>query len=243
MSDGIYIGMAGAVARSDQLDAISDNLANSETQGFKKSTPTFEAFLADSGSKDQAFPVAVATAFDMTQGATLRTDEKLDVIPNSGSYLAVKNGDTIAFTRAGHITLDGNGFLSAAGLPLLDNGGQPIRIPDNKQPEIRADGSVYATAADGTPQSSGERLGTLATFKLSGPLERAGGQLMRPQPGGHAVQVDSGVNVGELELSNTSPLICAVQMVSVQRNFEAAMQSIQTYRMLDQRAADLGRVR
>jgi flagellar basal-body rod protein FlgF len=234
MADGIYIGMAGAVARADQLEAISDNLANSETMGFKKATPTFEAFLAQSQSKDQSFPVAVATAFDMTQGATLRTDERLDVIPNAGSFLAVKNGDSVAFTRAGHLTLDGNGFLSAAGLPVLDSGGQAIRVPDNKQPEIRTDGTVYA---------AGERLGQLATFALSGPLERAGGQLIRPQSNGHATQVESGMHVGELELSNTSPLICAVQMVSVQRYFEAAMQSIQTYRQLDQRAADIGRVR
>src|SRR5262245_18346620 len=64
MSDGIYIGMAAAAARSALLDSISDNLANAQTSGFKKSEPAFQAFLGEARSPDPAFPVAVATSFD-----------------------------------------------------------------------------------------------------------------------------------------------------------------------------------
>ena len=239
MADGMYIGMAGAAARAAQLEAISDNLANTQTPGFKKAEPAFEAFLADSKAKDQAFPVAVSTAFDLSEGASLHTGERLDVVPNDGAFLAVQNGDSVAFTRAGHLTLDPNGFLTAGHNPVLDVNGQPLRVPEN----VRAQPTQTEIHSDGTLWFANERIGQLATFKLSGPLERIGPTLMRPQPNGQAAAVQSGVRVGELELGNVSPLTCAVQMVSVQRHFEAAMQSIQTYRQLDQRAADVGRVR
>src|SRR5882724_6756266 len=127
MADGIYIGMAGAVARSEQLDSISDNLANAQTPGFKKSEPAFQAFLGDAQSKDQSFPVAVSTAFDLSEGATMRTNEKLDVVPNDCAFLAVTSPNGLAFTRNGHLTVDGGGVLRAAELPVLDRTGQAIR--------------------------------------------------------------------------------------------------------------------
>ena len=45
MADGIYVGMAAAAARAEQLDSIADNLANVETPGFKASHPAFQSFL------------------------------------------------------------------------------------------------------------------------------------------------------------------------------------------------------
>ncbi|MBK7858982.1 MAG: flagellar hook basal-body protein [Archangiaceae bacterium] len=235
MADGIYIGMAGAVARAAQLESISDNLANAQTPGFKKSEPTFQAFLGEAQSPDQAFPAAVSSAFDLSEGATMRTEEKLDVTPNGGAFLAVQSAGGMAFTRAGHLTLDAEGRLTAAHAPLLDVNGKELRIaPGAPAPEIRNDGSVY---------SGEERIGKIATFKLTGAMERIGSQLMRPVKDGQAAPVDAGVRIGELELGNTSPLTCAVQLVSAQRHFESAMQSIQTYRKMDERTTELGRVR
>ncbi|MBL8949542.1 MAG: flagellar hook basal-body protein, partial [Myxococcaceae bacterium] len=119
--------------------------------------------------------------------------------------------------------------------PVLDVNGGPIVVPPGRPPpQVRNDGTVY---------SGEERLGQLATFKLSGPLERLGSQLLKPVNGGTAQAVDAGVRVGELELANSSPLHCAVQLVSAQRHFENAMQTIQTYKKMDERTNELGRVR
>jgi flagellar basal-body rod protein FlgF len=49
--------------------------------------------------------------------------------------------------------------------------------------------------------------------------------------------------VGEVELGNASALESTVAMIAAQRSFDASMQAIQTYRTLDQRAAEVGRVR
>ena len=237
MADGIYIGMAGATARAAQLEAISDNLANAQTPGFKKQAPAFQAVFAESLRNDSLYPAAVSTAVDMSPGAVMRTDERLDVTPNEGNFLAVRTGGSVAFTRNGHLTVSNQGELMSAGSPVLDRSGQTIRLPDGKAgtpTEVHPDGTVYC----GT-----ERIGQLATFALTGPMERLGTSLIRPQETGRATMVEGTVQVGELEMGNSSPLQAAVEMVAAQRHFEASMQTIQTYRTMDERTNELGKVK
>jgi flagellar basal-body rod protein FlgF len=237
VSDGMYIAMAGASARAAQLESISDNLANAQTPGFKKAEPAFETFLASSGAKEQAFPVAVQTAFDLSPGATLRTGEKLDVTPQDGAFLSVATPSGIAFTRAGHLTVDGSGALIASHHRVLDTHGRPVQLPSlrpGQAPEVRNDGTVWVGE---------ERVAQLGTYRLAGALERVGPSLLKPQANGSATAVEPRVNIGELELGNASPLNCAVQLVAAQRHFETAMQNIQTYRRMDERSAEIGRVR
>jgi flagellar basal-body rod protein FlgF len=52
-----------------------------------------------------------------------------------------------------------------------------------------------------------------------------------------------GVRIGELELGNVNALQASVDMISAQRNYENSLQAIQTYRRLDERANEIGRVR
>jgi flagellar basal body rod protein FlgG len=54
---------------------------------------------------------------------------------------------------------------------------------------------------------------------------------------------DGSVRVGELELGNVTALESTVAMIGAQRNYELAMQAIQTYRQLDQRVVEVGRAR
>jgi flagellar basal-body rod protein FlgF len=49
--------------------------------------------------------------------------------------------------------------------------------------------------------------------------------------------------VGELELGNVGSLESAVAMITAHRQFETAMQAIETYKKMDERAIEIGRVR
>ena len=74
--------------------------------------------------------------------------------------------------------------------------------------------------------------------------DRAGPAMLRPGSGGSAEDFpEATLRIGEVELGNASPLETTVLMISAQRSFDASMQAIQTYRSLDQRAAELGRTR
>src|SRR5512147_1572388 len=92
MADGIYVSMCGAEARTEQLDAIADNLANASTPGFKASRPAFESFLprGAGAASDKHYPAAVAAGFDLRSGPTQRTDNPLDVVPGEGMFLMVQ---------------------------------------------------------------------------------------------------------------------------------------------------------
>lgn len=237
MADGLYVGMSAASARSQQLDSIADNLANAETPGFKAARAAFQSFLPTGvRATDKVFAGAVATGVDLSAGLTNVTDNPLDVTPEGQAFLgvALPNGQQ-AFTRNGSLGIDAQGVLSAQGLPVLGVDGNPIVLPPQTTPTIQADGTVLA---------SGRAVGQLAMWNIAGPVAKLGASFLTAAPGGQATQVADGkLRVGELEMGNAPPLEAAVQMISAQRHFETAMQAISTYKRLDDRAMELGRVR
>ena len=246
MADGIYVSMCGAVARQEQLDAVADNLANAQTRGFKASRPAFEAFLPAAGGYDKSYPAPVSTALDLRPGQTTTTGNPLDVLPEDGAFLAVQTrGGAVAYTRDGRIELDADRRLVVGGNAVLSRGGQAIVVPAEYVPEVDANGQVRARLHG--PASGRQEeivLGEIATFQLAGPVERIGASLLRPGAGGQATLVDDGrIRAGEVELGNATGLESAVAMIAAQRSFEASMQAIQTYRRLDERAVEVGRVR
>jgi flagellar basal-body rod protein FlgF len=241
MADGIYVSMCGAVARSAQLDGIADNLANAQTPGFKAARPAFEDFLPKSGAPDKHYPAAVATALDLREGQLQETGNPLDVLPESGAFLAVRTpGGGMAYTRDGRLTLDaGRRLVSGGGNLVLSRRGVPIVVPDDLLPSIDQNGVVWAKGqADQTIE-----VGELARVRLDGAVDRVAPSLLVPGTGGKVVPVDVPVHTGRVELGNGGALEAAIQMVSAQRNFETSMQAIQTYRQLDARGSDLGRIR
>src|SRR5277367_3221386 len=92
VANGIYVGMAGASARLDQLDSIADNLANADSAGFKAERPAFESFLPTGQTTGPQAPVAVSTALDLREGLQKSTGRPLDVIPEDGAFLSVSLG-------------------------------------------------------------------------------------------------------------------------------------------------------
>lgn len=237
MADGIYVGMSAAMARAAQLDAIADNLANIESPGFKGVRPAFASFLPAGGPTDKVLAGAVATTIDMRPGTTETTDAMTDVIPDGDSFLSVQMpGSKVGYTRNGHIEVSPDGMLQIAGLPLLDVEGQQIVVPPQSdvtiEPtgEVRADKQVVATI--GLWSSQG------------GAMDKVGPGLMAPSAGTQMSQdTDGSLRVGELELGNVSALESTVAMIGAQRNYDLAMQAIQTYRQLDQTAVQVGTVR
>ena len=235
MADGIYVGMSGAVARAEQLDAIADNLANMQSPGFRAARPAFETFLPGNGAGDKAFTAAVDSGVDLRPGMTQRTGNALDVLPENGAFLSVQTPTgQQAFTRNGHLTVDANGRLTSGGNLVLSTAGRPIDVPLDAKVAITAQGVVLA---DGLPGETVQRV------HLEGGVARLAPTLVVPKGDGKAVPSDAAVRSGELEMGNSNALESTVQMVSAQRNYETSMQAIQTYRRLDERATELGKVR
>ena len=236
MADGIYVGMSAAIGRAAQLDAIADNLANIESPGFKGVRPAFSSFLPPGGPTDKVLSGAVATTIDMRPGTTQTTDSPTDVIPDGNLMLAVQMpGGKVAYTRNGHLEVGPDGVLQIAGLPVLEASGDPLVVPENSDITIESTGEVRAGR---------QVVGSLSLWDSQGPMDRVASSLMMPSTGTQMTQVtDGSVRTGELELGNVTALESTVQMIGAQRNYELAMQAIQTYRQLDQRVVEVGRAR
>jgi flagellar basal-body rod protein FlgF len=235
VADGIYVGMAAASARAAQLDSIADNLANTETPGYKAARPAFQSFLpGGSRATDKVFAAAVSTGTDLRPGTTVGTDNPMDVLPEGDLFLGVETSAGQAFTRNGKIEVSPDGQLQIMGHAVLSTGGGPISVPQGAVPSINERGEVLV---------DGATVDTIATFKVQGPLDRSGSSLFAPGPGASVEQVEGKLQVGTLELGNVPALESTVAMIGAQRHFETAMQAIQTYKKLDERAIEVGKVR
>lgn len=237
MADGIYVGMAAAAARAEQLDSIADNLANIETPGFKASHPAFQSFLPQgaTSTSDKVATAAVGSGADLSRGMVVTTENPLDIIPNEDAFLTVRTSTGPAYTRNGRLTLNGDGFLTSNNRLVLGATGNPIQVPPGAKPIINERGSVIVDQVE---------IDRLAMVNIQGNVAHVGPSLYGAGPGGAVVPApDLGVSLGQLEMGNSTALEATVAMIGAQRQFETAMQAIQTYRRLDDRALEVGKTR
>ena len=121
------IAATGPNAVNEQLDGISNNIANAGTVGYKSMTTQFSAMYAGS----QAMGVSVAgTAQSISRGGSLvSTGNALDLaINNDGFFVTCDSAGNISYTRAGSFETDKNGYIVNAsgaylqGYPVDDTG-------------------------------------------------------------------------------------------------------------------------
>ncbi|BBQ81580.1 TPA: flagellar basal body protein FlaE [Kluyvera ascorbata] len=104
------IATSGLNAVTEQLNAISNNIANSGTVGFKSGRAEFSALYAES----QPLGVGVsAVTQSITKGGSITsTGTALDLAINGNGFFMVRDSaGTTAYTRAGYFGTDSNGNL------------------------------------------------------------------------------------------------------------------------------------
>lgn len=110
-------GLSGLNASAKHLDTIGNNVANSNTIGFKQSQAQFADLyatsLAGSGAVQVGTGVKIANvAQQFTQGNITNTSNSMDTaISGQGFFRMVDQNGAIAYTRNGQFQLDKNGFI------------------------------------------------------------------------------------------------------------------------------------
>lgn len=128
INSAMLAGVTGLVSNSSALAAISDNIANANTVGYKRSGVSFSS-LVNSNSKSSyaAGGVATHTSQFITQQGTLQSSSSpTDLAINGNGFFVTTSkptgvlaGDPRFFTRAGSFSIDSDGFLkSPVGLYL-----------------------------------------------------------------------------------------------------------------------------
>ncbi|HYD61014.1 MAG TPA: flagellar basal-body rod protein FlgG [Noviherbaspirillum sp.] len=260
MIRSLWISKTGLDAQQTQMDVISNNLANVNTAGFKRSRAVFEDLLyqtlrqpgAQSSQQTQlptglqigtgVRPVAAERVF--TQGNLQQTNNEKDIaIQGAGFFQVLMPDGTAAYTRDGSFSIDSQGqIVTASGYVV-----QPaVTIPANAiTMSIGRDGTVSVTQPGVTAPV---QVGTLqlSTFINPAGLEARGENLyVETAASGSPSTNTPGSNgagtlaQGYVETSNVNVVEELVSMIQTQRAYEINSKSIQTSDQMLQRLSQL----
>jgi flagellar basal-body rod protein FlgF len=227
----IYTAMSGASHTLQQQAAVSQNLANTNTPGFRAAINSFRAVpLVGEGLPTRTFVVDSVAGADFSQGVMEPTGRALDVAVNGNGWIAVQAADgKEAYTRNGSFQITKDGLLQTrSGLNVQGDNG-PITVPPDTRVTIGEDGTVATVAPDGQPAGSV----VLGRIKLTNPpqnmMVRGEDALFRSSDG-KAAEADANVSVvpGHLEGSNVNAVEAMVNMISLARQFETQMKMLST---------------
>ena len=223
--------MTGATQTMRAQDAVSHNLANASTVGFKGELSAFQSVpVLGPGANTRINAVAQGVGQDETQGSVQHTGRSLDVAVNGSGWIAVQAPDgSEAYTRAGDLQLGADGSLTdARGNPVMGTGG-PITVPDSAQIAVGKDGTISTVPMGQGPNT----IAAVGQIKLVNPdptqMSEGADGLMHMNDGSTA-DADSTVTVtsGALEASNVNPSSELVKMISLSRQYEMQVRSIKT---------------
>ena len=246
MMRALYTAASGMMAQQMNIDNVSNNLANYQTTGYKKSSVSFEDLLyatmqepgTDATAGTQIGMGVRATSTDrlFTQGQMQKTGNPYHMAIDGEGFFKVNmpNGKT-AYTRAGDFTYNGdtNQITTRAGHSL------GITIPEGySNIEITPKGEVRGISgesADGKPETLGQI--TLTKFLNPSGLKAVGGNMfvetdvsgskVEGAPGDERLGLGA-VAQGHLEKSNINIVEEMISIVQAQRSFEMSQKGVQS---------------
>jgi flagellar basal-body rod protein FlgG len=246
MIDSLYIGATGMTAQQLNVDTISNNLANVNTNSFKKGRVVFEdLFLKElarsgavgagglAGSNRTGVGTAIASSGKIfTDGEVKKSDNPLDIAIRGSGFLEVVLPDgSSGYTRAGTLQVNRDGFLTTPDGNLLKSS---IQIPpDAKSIVIDTTGKVTVVLPN---QTDPEEVGQLELVNFINPagLSPAGdnlyiatdksGEPIRGKPGEDGFGT---IAQGFVESSNVSLVDELINLLIAQRAYQSNSKVIQ----------------
>ncbi len=250
MERGLYAAASGMLVQQQIQETLAQNIANSNTIGYKHDNPTFKATQAmvlsrmNSGSSkgsnigDLGTGVAPDQIYtNWSDGPIQQTGNQLDASLGTNQFFAIQTPQGEKYTRAGNFHADGQGnLLTAEGLAVLDNRNQPVKAPG--QMDLRLDKTGNLT-------SNGQIVSKLKVVQIdSANLTKSGDTMFSVKNPRLAVPAAfPDVHPGSLEQSNANSVRDLVQLITVSRGFDIAQRAVTTQDdMLRHAANDLGKV-
>jgi flagellar basal-body rod protein FlgF len=246
MIRGWYIGASGMNAQQNRLDAISNNLANVDTTGYKRDitvSKNFSELLLRRTNADGVYQTPFGSAdaapvigklglgvetnenyTDFEQGSFKATDTKTDFALGGQGFFAVQTPDGERYTRNGNFFLGKEGVLETKdGYPVLGENGV-IRLADDKF-MVREDGKIY--------DETGKEVDRLKIVRFDNEryLKKTGESMYNTNDIAGPFHIAEGnerprILQGYTETSNVNVVNEMVQMIEVNRAYEANQKTI-----------------
>ncbi len=227
---GLYLSAAGVMTNSYRQDVIANNLANSETVGFKRDLALFQERKTAAHERNRpgewSDPIlekigggilATPTLVDAHQGDLETTGNPLDVGIQGNGFFAVSN------SKGKHLTRDGSFMLNRDG-ELVLSGEQGQRVLDDKGAPIRLkpDGPI-TIGNDGVIRQKNVAVGKIGLFDVedhSKFTKEGANMLSYPDPADLRPATGS-MQSGFQERANVDPTTELAELMDTQRQLEA----------------------
>ena len=263
-----YTSLNGLKNSQTELNVISHNIANSETNGFKKSRVEFADIVAGSAYTNPKMVQGIGASVEaisqnFTLGPIEQTGSALDVAINGDGFFSTVNASTgqTFYTRNGSFSLDCTGYIhdrSDNRLQVFATAGAGFAAaPSSAQVSatnaagaqfagvtIGANGTVTASYADGSNTVIGKV--ALASFVAPGGLKQVGSSNWTATGISGAATYGQPGNgqygdllSGALERSNVDIAEELVGLITAQRNFQANAKAIDTATQISQTVINL----
>lgn len=254
---GVYTALSGAVAQSQRLDTIANNIANVNTPSFKKDQQVFREYLTayekpsdviqvpkvpasiesfyDNQAADRGYVDGSGTYTDFSQGTLKPTGNKLDMALEGDAFYEVLTPQGVRYTRNGAFAIDAEGKL------VTKNGHQVLK-KGTEDPQTRV---LKITKPDVTVSLSGdiyvdgESVGALSIVNVGQKeaLQKVGNSLyglketFDPKL---STNSDGKVHQGFVENSNVNVIQEMTDMIAATRVFDSTQRAIKAYDQMDE---------
>ena len=259
MLRGLYTAYTGMLNEQYRMDIMSNNLANADTVGFKKEGSTSQAYSEVMAVKikdttedpntpkrlgNMSLGVKIGETYtDFSQGSLRDTGNTYDLALSGDGFFNIeftnKAGETSTkYTRAGNFTLTKDGYLTTKdGDYVLGENGRIQLSTTAGNTLIMEDGSIYQDDVLVTKLK-------ITEFEDTNYLTHYGESMWDAKEGAVANDAtDFRIHQGYVEMSNISVVTEMVNMISIQRQYEANQKLITTYdESLDKSVNQIGRI-
>ena len=237
----LYNGRSAMMAQQEKLDSISNNLANVNTEGYKRVDVSFKDLVYETLKRDgypttgnNAEPLngtgvkASGWLRDDGQGSLQETGLNTDMAIDGEGYFRVTLADgSKAYTRSGSFTIDSSGTL-------VDKNGNRLDVEYSGE-KVSLDKGNFGIDKAGTItlNENGKltKVGKINLYNFVGQdsMASVGESLYVPKAGAQGYTVtDSNINQGYVEASNVDIAREMTDMIVTQRAFELGSRGLKT---------------
>ena len=266
MVKGLYTAHTGMINEMKRLDILTNNLANADAIAYKKEGTTSRTFADElaikikdtsaNGKAKELGGMSLVTHLgqvytDYSSGSFKVTDVSTDLALDGQGFFAVaftdKQGNvSVKYTRDGNfivnaqgylVTKDGNHVLNATGA-LNQDPSEANFVRVNTLVDTAIDEAGYIYQGD-------QLVGTIGVADINNYdyIEKYGENLYNFLEGGTVVASEAKVRQGMLETSNVNVVNEMVNMITIQRAYEAGQKVITSIDSTLGLAVNLGKVK
>lgn len=223
------IAASGMRARTETLEVVANNLANTSTAGYKADAEAYDLYYGDDAwqayleNRPSAaeMPLVKHNWSDLSQGTLLDTGNPNDFALATPGFFVAQTSEGLFYTRSGHFRVSRKGVLETReGYPVLSATGQPVHLDPSQKFQVNDAGEI---------SQAGSVVGSLqiVDVKTVDALTKRGGTYFELSSSVKTAPArDAQVVQGKIESSNVESSTAAVKLVSILRQFEMMQRAV-----------------